>query len=84
MTQDEPIRGLGDGDTGPDAVIIGPVVLLRAERAGNRNGRVYTINFRATNAGGSCTGSVKVTVPKNQSRNGNAIDDGQSYNSVGP
>ena len=84
VTQDEPIRGLGDGDTGPDAVIIGPVVLLRAERAGNGNGRVYTINFRATNAGGSCNGSVKVTVPKSEGRNGAAIDDGQLYNSVGP
>ncbi len=84
VTQDEPIRGLGDGDTGPDAVVIGPVVLLRAERAGNRNGRVYTINYRATNAGGYCTGSVKVTVPKNQGNNGAAIDSGQLFNSVGP
>lgn len=84
VTQDEPIRGLGDGDTGPDAIVIGPVVLLRAERAANRNGRVYTINYRATNAGGSCTGSVKVTVPKSQGNNGAAIDSGQLYNSVGP
>ena len=84
VTQDEPIRGLGDGDTGPDAVIIGPVILLRAERAGNRNGRVYRINFRATNAGGSCTSFVTVTVPHDKGHNGAAIDDGQLFNSVGP
>lgn len=36
VTQDEPINGLGDGDTAPDAVIQGGTVLLRAERAGNR------------------------------------------------
>ncbi len=82
VTQDEPIRGLGGGDTGPDAIIIGPIVLLRAERADNRNGRVYHINFRATNAGGSCTGSVTVTVPHDQAHN--AVDSGQTFNSVGP
>src|SRR5262249_13740394 len=40
VTQDEPVNGLGDGDTAPDAVIQGATVLLRAERAGTGNGRV--------------------------------------------
>ena len=34
VTQDEPTNGLGDGDTGPDAIINGNTVLLRAERSG--------------------------------------------------
>ncbi|MBI4334667.1 MAG: hypothetical protein HY673_25720, partial [Chloroflexi bacterium] len=45
VTQDEPVNGLGDGDTSPDAVTQGSNVLLRAERAGNGNGRVYQVTF---------------------------------------
>jgi hypothetical protein len=84
VTQDEPIRGTGNGDTGPDAVIQCDTVLLRAERKESGNGRVYRINFTATSLGGACTGSVKVVVPRNQSHGGTATDDGQIYNSVGP
>lgn len=47
VTQDEPVKGLGDGDTSPDAVVQGQGVLLRAERAGTGNGRVYQVNFFA-------------------------------------
>jgi hypothetical protein len=55
-TQDEPVNGLGDGDTSPDAVIDGPAVWLRAERAGNGNGRIYRVNFTADDGqGGVCT-----------------------------
>ncbi|MBI2877027.1 MAG: hypothetical protein HYY20_09115 [Candidatus Tectomicrobia bacterium] len=41
VTQDEPVNGLGDGDTSPDALLQGSSVLLRAERSGQGNGRVY-------------------------------------------
>jgi hypothetical protein len=84
VTQDEPTNGLGDGDTAPDAMItIGAKadsVNLRAERAGNGNGRVYRISFTATDLEGSCNGTVKVTVP--HSRSGTAVDDGQVHNST--
>lgn len=80
VTQDEPINATGDGDTEPDASIVhGPrdSVTLRAERAGTGNGRVYTVNFIAGDGKESCTGSVKVTVPRD--RNGVAIDSGQAF-----
>ncbi|MBX3349973.1 MAG: SBBP repeat-containing protein [Nitrospira sp.] len=83
VTQDEPINGLGDGDTGPDAFESGNNILLRAERAGSGNGRVYAVQFRATDPdGASCTGTVKVSVPK--SIKDTAVDSGQTYNSFGP
>src|SRR5262249_26260686 len=56
VTQDEPVNGLGDGDTSPDAVLQGEKVLLRAERSGTGNGRVYHVAFKADDgAGGQCT-----------------------------
>ena len=83
VTQDEPVNGLGDGDTSPDAMIQGQGVLLRAERAGSGSGRVYQITFAATDSkGGICTGTVKVSVPHN--KQSMAIDDGQLYNSLLP
>ena len=83
VNQDEPINGLGDGDTGPDAFESGNNILLRAERAGSGNGRVYAVQFRATDPdGASCTGTVKVSVPK--SIKDTAVDSGQTYNSFGP
>jgi len=84
VTQDEPVNGTGDGDTAPDAVIQGGTVLLRAERSGNGNGRVYRITFQAVDAdGGSCTGQVSVTVPHERPA-ANSIDDGQIYHSLQP
>ena len=66
VTQDEPTDGLGDGDSSPDAAVSGNDILLRSERAGAGDGRVYTVYFTARNAqGGQCTGTVKVTVPRN-------------------
>ncbi len=83
VTQDEPINGLGDGDTSPDAAESGNNILLRAERAGSGNGRVYAVQFRAPDQdGASCTGTVKVSVPK--SIKDTAVDSGQNYNSFGP
>jgi hypothetical protein len=81
VTQDEPVYGHGAGDTGPDAVISGDGVLLRAERSGEGNGRVYRIAFSASN-GRTCAGSVLVGVPRD--RAGAAVDDGQSHSSTAP
>ena len=84
VTQDEPLNGLGDGDTSPDAVINGGNVLLRAERAGMGNGRVYRISFRADDSfGEGCTGSVTLCVPHDK-RNPFCGDDGQIFDSLTP
>ncbi|MBI4764615.1 MAG: hypothetical protein HY787_08420 [Deltaproteobacteria bacterium] len=82
INQDEPVNGLGDGDTSPDAVINGSKVLLRAERAGNGNGRVYQINFWANDSlGEGCMGTVTICVPHDK-KDGACGDDGQNYNSI--
>jgi probable HAF family extracellular repeat protein len=83
VTQDEPVNGLGDGNTSPDAVLQESEILLRAERAGGGNGRVYRVQFRADDGlGGVCTGSVSVIVPKNPQSDRAVIDDGQGYDST--
>jgi hypothetical protein len=82
VTQDEPINGLGDGDTAPDAALTGQHVLLRAERDGKGNGRTYEVYFMARDAqGASCSGKVQVAVPHN--KKGQVINSGQSFNSFG-
>lgn len=83
VTPDEATSGLGSGDTGPDAVILGSTVLLRAERDGSGDGRVYVIHFSADDGqGGVCHGSVRVVVPANRGRNGTATDSGQNHSSL--
>jgi alpha-tubulin suppressor-like RCC1 family protein len=58
VSSNEPVQG--------DWEITGPLaVLLRAERAGNGNGRVYTVAVRCTDAAGNiASGSTNVFVPK--------------------
>ncbi len=79
VSSDEPENApaLGDGNTLNDIVIKDPqTVDLRAERQGNGNGRVYTINYKVTDASGNtATGSSHVWVPHDIS-NPIAIDDG--------
>lgn len=85
VTQDEPVNGKGDGNTSPDAVIQARAVSVRAERAGNGNGRVYQISFKAEDGrGSSCSGAVTVGVPHSQKKGLTAIDDGQLYDSTIP
>lgn len=82
--QDEPVNWLGDGDTSPDAVIQGSGVLLRSERSGLLNGRVYHVGFTAWDVrGAECTGSATVGVPHDLGRQKLAIDDGPLYDSTG-
>ena len=82
--QDEPVNGTGDGDTAPDGAGIGtPTAQVRAERAGKGNGRVYHIGFTATDSSNNtCSGTVTVSVPKSQGKNGAAVDDGALYDST--
>jgi hypothetical protein len=69
VTSNEPVNGTGDGDTAPDwEVIDARRVRLRAERAGNGQGRVYTITITCWDgAGNSASRQVTMSVPKNQS-----------------
>lgn len=86
ITQDEPVNGLGDGDTSPDGFGIGTAqAQIRAERSGTGNGRVYAIMFTADDGkGGLCTGQVTVGVPHDQGKGKIPIDDGQKYDSTQP
>jgi hypothetical protein len=88
VTQDEPLNGLGDGDTAPDAKFgsTATEVYVRAERSGLFDGRVYRINYRATDSkGASCTGIAAAGVPHDQGQGRRPIDSGPPiYNSFGP
>lgn len=83
VTQDEATNGLGDGDTAIDAIINadGTSVLLRAERSGKGDGRVYRVSFTASDYEGSSSGVVKVVVPKSK-KTDVAIDSGVSFDST--
>ncbi len=65
VSSNEPDNGLGDGDTSNDIQLVsGTTLLLRAERSGLGDGRIYLIDFTASDgAGGTCTGQVTVCVP---------------------
>jgi hypothetical protein len=78
VSQDEPTGG------GPDAQATSRPnkVMLRAERSGNGNGRVYRIAYELSDGTDSCTGTTKVSVP--HSRNKNAVDSGGTFNSFAP
>jgi len=83
IKQDEPVNGLGDGDTSPDGTI--SPLQVRAERSGTANGRVYQIGFTAEDGkGGQCSGTVTVCVPHDQGKGKVCIDDGAKYDSTQP
>jgi hypothetical protein len=65
VTSNEPENGSGDGNTAGDWVLTGKLTLdLRAERASNGSGRIYTIDVRCTDSSGNAsTRSVVVRVP---------------------
>ena len=84
VTQDEPLDARGDGDTGPDAEPgeAAGSVLLRAERSGTGDGRVYEIHFTVDDGrGGTCTGTATVSVPRGVKP---AADSGQSFETLAP
>ena len=67
ITSNEPVNGTGDGATSPDWEIVNNHhVKLRAERAGNRNGRIYTISITVNDGcNPTVTASTQVIVPHN-------------------
>ena len=83
VLQDEPVNGLGDGDTSPDASGIGTNIgQLRAERSGTGDGRVYHIYFTAEDGkeNGKCDTDIVVSVPHDQAHK--AVDSGPKYDST--
>lgn len=68
ISSNEPVNGLGDGDTAPDWQITGPLTAnLRAERSGTGTGRIYTVQVTCTDQQGlSSVKSTTVTVPHDQ------------------
>ncbi len=65
ITSDEPSNGRGDGNTSPDALIVGALAAeIRAERAGGFLGRTYTITVECTDtAGNASRKDTQVFVP---------------------
>lgn len=81
VTQDEPLNEAGDGNTSPDAFpgSASNQALIRAERSGKGDGRVYVLHVSVSDGlGGMCTGTTAVSVPHDQSGKA-AIDSGQAY-----
>ena len=68
VTSNEPTDGKGDGRTATDwQVVDAHHVRLRAERAGDGGGRVYTITITATDAAGNTSArAVTVSVPRDR------------------
>jgi len=93
VEQDEPLNGLGDGNTCPDALIYdkgnSDGVSVRSERTGNPkvpgNGRVYIITFEGDVEGELCEGEVMVCVPHDQRKGHECVlDETELVDSTGP
>lgn len=73
VTSDEPVDGIGDGNTEPDWLVEENSdgsfnVWVRAERSGTGIGRLYTITATAEDASGNvASSSANVQVPHDQS-----------------
>jgi hypothetical protein len=79
VTQDEPVSRRFDAARTSDP----EVVRLRADRSPKGDGRVYRIAFTVDDGDGSCSGTVKVSVPRHQKKP--AVDSAPpSYDSFGP
>lgn len=68
IESNEPVNGTGDGDTEPVdyEVVDNHTVLLRAERAGTGDGRIYTITITSTDdCGNTASKTIEVYVAHN-------------------
>ena len=84
VAQDEPVEAEGDGSTCGDADGLGTdVALLRSERSGPGDGRVYHVAFRAEDpAGAFCSGEVEVCVRHDNGHGGSCGDQGPLFDST--
>jgi hypothetical protein len=79
VTQDEPVRRGGDAKRAPE----GNQLWLRAERLGKGDGRVYRLEFEASDDhGNSCGGTALVGVPHDRAHPA-PVDSGASFDSFG-
>jgi len=69
VSSDEPEDHIGDGSTLDDILIECPnKVMLRAERMGGEQGRVYTIHYRLTDANGTTSDDeMRIVIVKDNS-----------------
>lgn len=68
-----------------DAKLVNGTLYLRSERDGTGDGRVYHIQFTASDGqGGTCNGNVTVCVPHDQGSGKTCIDEGPLYASGVP
>ncbi|HYH98798.1 PKD domain-containing protein [Hyalangium sp.] len=80
VSSDEPINGLGDGNTMPDIIFVdSTTVMLRSERGGPRDGRVYKLYFTVKDAAGNTTSSHCVAGVPHDQRGTPAVDSGEAY-----
>lgn len=86
VTQDEPTSRLGRGDRGPDAAWVAgrhDRVKVRAQRWGKGDGRVYRLEYVASDGrGGECGGTALVGVPHDARHRWH--DSGPVYDSFAP
>lgn len=84
IRQDEPVDASGDGSTCPDAGGVGtPNAMLRAERSGTGDGRVYEIAFTASDGrGGTAHGKVQVCVPHDMGQSRDCVDSVERHDST--
>ena len=84
ILQDEEVNVDGDGNTAPDGAGVGsPTASVRSERSGTGDGRVYEISFTATDPSGDiCTGTIEVSVPKSNGKQGAAVNSGAIHDST--
>ncbi len=84
VAQDEPVAAEGDGSTCGDAEGIGTdVALLRSERSGAGDGRVYHVAFRAADPlGAFCLGDVEVCVRHDNGNGAFCGDQGPLFDST--
>ncbi|HYL60023.1 MAG TPA: hypothetical protein VEU51_14225 [Candidatus Acidoferrales bacterium] len=86
IDQDEPVleKGEGAGNTCPDGEGVGTnTALIRSERSGHGDGRVYHIDFTATDTNGNtCSSDVSVCVPHDQGHGAKCVDEGELFDST--
>jgi hypothetical protein len=70
VRSNEPINGLGDGDTAPDwQILTSSTVSLRAERSARGSGRVYTLTVECADQGGNRSSrEVAVSVSRDRGK----------------
>jgi len=79
-SSDEPVDDKGDGHFAPDSIFDScNRVLVRAERQGPKNGRVYKLGVRVVDRAGNAVESQCTVIVDHDQRGVVGADDGESY-----